>query len=63
MLIKHPENMMDKQKMTLPLTLIKDRDKRCGRGFIINWTKFNQTIPKYQICECNKNNIFIKSKT
>jgi hypothetical protein len=45
-----------------PLTMIKDRDKRCGRNCIINWTKFNQKVPKYQICECNKNNILIKNK-
>ena len=48
--------------MMHPSLLIKNRDKRCSRGCIINWTKYNQKPPKYQICECNKNNLLIKNK-
>ena len=33
---------------------IKNYDTRCSRGCYKNWTKFNQRIPCYQICECNK---------
>ena len=33
---------------------IKDFDTRCSSGCYKNWTKFNQQIPCYQICECNK---------
>ena len=56
------EEKMNKEKYCQPVYFIKNRDKRCGRNCIINWTKYNQKIPVYQICECNKNNILTKFK-
>lgn len=45
-----------------PINLIKNRDTRCSKNCIKNWTKYNQHVPKYQICECNKNNILFINK-
>ena len=40
---------------------IKDFDTRCSSGCYKNWTKFNQPVPRYQICECNKSVIIQKN--
>lgn len=56
------ETVKERDIIMLPSLMIKNRDKRCGRNCIINWTKYGQKVPKYQICECNKNNLFIKTK-
>ena len=41
-----------------PINIIKNMDTRCSRNCIKNWTNYNESPPKYQICECNKNIMF-----
>ena len=45
-----------------PINFIKNRDTRCSKNCIKNWTNYNESPPKYQICECNKNNMFSINK-
>ena len=48
--------------MNCEVFFVKDRDKRCGKGCYLNWTKFGEKVPVYQICECTKKNLFTKNK-
>lgn len=47
--------------MICEVFFVRDRDQRCSRSCIRNWTKFGQKPPVYQICECNKNNLCFKN--
>ena len=46
--------------MNCEIYFVRDRDQRCGKGCYLNWTKYGQKIPKYQICICTKKNYLLK---
>ena len=41
-----------------PINLIKNRDTRCSKNCIKNWTKYKQFPPIGHYCKCNQKAFF-----